>query len=120
MCGREPNFELTVEEKDELSKLSWDEFLTMTRSAINSKSIFRILSIILQTIFSIIIIIITRKRMVFMIENYSLFIILSEHQRRVSSRMKFEHPSQNGERKAEADQGGNSFSGSDDAETSAS
>lgn len=39
MCGREPNFELTVEEKDELSKLSWDEFLTMTRSAINSKSI---------------------------------------------------------------------------------
>lgn len=55
-----------------------------------------------------------------MIENYSLFIILSEHQRRVSSRMKFEHPSQNGERKAEADQGGNSFSGSDDAETSAS
>lgn len=52
MCGREPNFELTVEEKDELSKLSWDEFLTMTRSAINSKSIFRILSIILQTIFS--------------------------------------------------------------------
>lgn len=40
MCGREPNFELTVEEKDELSKLSWDEFLTMTRSAINSKSIF--------------------------------------------------------------------------------
>lgn len=39
MCGREPNFELTVEEKDELSKLSWDDFLTMTRSAINSKSI---------------------------------------------------------------------------------
>ena len=39
MCGREPNFELTHEEKDELSKLSWDEFLTMTRSAINSKSI---------------------------------------------------------------------------------
>lgn len=38
MCGREPNFELTVEEKDELSKLSWDEFLTVTRSAINSKS----------------------------------------------------------------------------------
>ncbi|XP_024975188.1 ethylene-responsive transcription factor-like protein At4g13040 [Cynara cardunculus var. scolymus] len=81
MCGREPNFELTVEEKDELSKLSWDEFLTMTRSAINSK----------------------------------------KHQRRVTSRMKFEHPSQNnGERKAKVDRGGNSFSASDDAETSAS
>uniref|UniRef100_A0A251SZY9 Putative AP2-like ethylene-responsive transcription factor n=1 Tax=Helianthus annuus TaxID=4232 RepID=A0A251SZY9_HELAN len=38
MCGREPNFELTAEEKDELSKLIWDDFLTMTRSAINSKS----------------------------------------------------------------------------------
>lgn len=38
MCGREPNFELTSEEKDELSKLSWDDFLTMTRSAINNKS----------------------------------------------------------------------------------
>ncbi|KAM0039905.1 putative non-reducing end alpha-L-arabinofuranosidase [Helianthus debilis subsp. tardiflorus] len=38
MCGREPNFELMAEEKDELSKLSWDGFLTMTRSAINSKS----------------------------------------------------------------------------------
>ncbi|KAF5776674.1 hypothetical protein HanXRQr2_Chr12g0526891 [Helianthus annuus] len=37
MCGREPNFELTAEEKDELSKLIWDDFLTMTRSAINSK-----------------------------------------------------------------------------------
>ncbi|CAH1417906.1 unnamed protein product [Lactuca virosa] len=82
MCGREPNFELTVEEKDELSKLSWDEFLTVTRSAINSK----------------------------------------KHQRRVSSRMKFEHPSQNkdDDQKAEEDQGGNSFSASDDAETSAS
>ncbi|KAI3526485.1 hypothetical protein L1887_05740 [Cichorium endivia] len=81
MCGREPNFELTVEEKDELSKLSWDEFLTLTRSAINSK----------------------------------------KHQRRVSSRMKFEHPSQNNDdQKADEDQGGNSFSASDDAETSAS
>ncbi|KAM0042603.1 putative transcription factor AP2-EREBP family [Helianthus debilis subsp. tardiflorus] len=38
MCGREPDFELTAKEKDELSKLSWDDFLTMTRSAINSKS----------------------------------------------------------------------------------
>ncbi|KAM0061862.1 putative transcription factor AP2-EREBP family [Helianthus debilis subsp. tardiflorus] len=38
MCGREPDFELTAMEKDELSKLSWDDFLTMTRSAINSKS----------------------------------------------------------------------------------
>ncbi|XP_071720593.1 uncharacterized protein [Rutidosis leptorrhynchoides] len=81
MCGREPNFELTVEDKDKLSKMSWDDFLTMTRTAINSK----------------------------------------KHQRRVSSRMKFEGPSQNnGDLKIEADEGGNSFSGSDDADTSAS
>ncbi|PWA38651.1 AP2-like ethylene-responsive transcription factor [Artemisia annua] len=79
MCGREPNFELTSEEKDELSKLSWDDFLTMTRSAINNK----------------------------------------KHQRRVSSRMKFEHVENNSDQKTEANQGGNSFSGSDDAETSA-
>ncbi|KAJ0785897.1 putative transcription factor AP2-EREBP family [Helianthus annuus] len=38
MCGGEPNFELTTKEKDELSKLSWDDFLTMTWSTINSKS----------------------------------------------------------------------------------
>lgn len=45
----------------------------------------------------------------------------SEHQRRVSSRMKFEHPSKNNDdQKAEEDHGGNSFSASDDAETSAS
>nr|XP_043610698.1 ethylene-responsive transcription factor-like protein At4g13040 [Erigeron canadensis] len=37
LCGREPNYELTVEAKEELSKLSWDDFLTMTRAAINSK-----------------------------------------------------------------------------------
>ncbi|KAJ0513255.1 putative transcription factor AP2-EREBP family [Helianthus annuus] len=37
LYDREPNFELTAEEKDELSKLIWDDFLTMTRSAINSK-----------------------------------------------------------------------------------
>ncbi|GJS87855.1 ethylene-responsive transcription factor-like protein isoform X1 [Tanacetum coccineum] len=79
MCGREPNFELTDEEKDELSKLSWDDFLTMTRSAINNK----------------------------------------KQQRRVSSRMKFEHLAEyNSDMKTEADQGGNSFSGSNDAETS--
>ncbi|KAL8213969.1 hypothetical protein R6Q57_003418 [Mikania cordata] len=74
MCGREPNFELTMEDKDALSKLSWDDFLIMTRSAINSK----------------------------------------KHQRRVSSRMKFEHPSQEKNvSKAEADDGGNSLSGSE-------
>ncbi|XP_022034614.1 ethylene-responsive transcription factor-like protein At4g13040 isoform X2 [Helianthus annuus] len=42
MCGREPNFELTVKEKDELSKLSWDDFLAMTRSAINNKIKFSV------------------------------------------------------------------------------
>ncbi|KAL9259280.1 Ethylene-responsive transcription factor-like protein [Drosera capensis] len=37
MCGREPNFELTDEEKQELRKYKWDEFLAMTRRSITSK-----------------------------------------------------------------------------------
>lgn len=37
MCGREPNFELSEEEKQELAKLSWDEFLARTRHAITNK-----------------------------------------------------------------------------------
>ncbi|KAF2292583.1 hypothetical protein GH714_025773 [Hevea brasiliensis] len=37
MCGREPNFELPQEEKQELGKFKWDEFLAITRSAINNK-----------------------------------------------------------------------------------
>lgn len=37
MCGREPNFELPKEEKEELRRFKWDEFLTMTRRAITCK-----------------------------------------------------------------------------------
>lgn len=37
MCGREPNFELSEEEKQELRQFKWDEFLAVTRSAINTK-----------------------------------------------------------------------------------
>ncbi|XP_020687815.1 ethylene-responsive transcription factor-like protein At4g13040 [Dendrobium catenatum] len=37
LCGREPNFELSEEEKKELSQYKWDEFLAMTRTAITSK-----------------------------------------------------------------------------------
>ncbi|KAA8550599.1 hypothetical protein F0562_002283 [Nyssa sinensis] len=37
MCGREPNFELPEEEKQELRNFKWDEFLAMTRSAITNK-----------------------------------------------------------------------------------
>ncbi|XP_027183346.1 ethylene-responsive transcription factor-like protein At4g13040 [Coffea eugenioides] len=37
MCGREPNFELSEEEKQELRNFKWDEFLAITRSAINHK-----------------------------------------------------------------------------------
>lgn len=40
MCGREPNFELPEEEKRELSKFKWEEFLAMTRQSITSKSKF--------------------------------------------------------------------------------
>ncbi|KOM58337.1 hypothetical protein LR48_Vigan11g137100 [Vigna angularis] len=40
MCGREPNFELQEEEKMELCKLKWEDFLAMTRQAIISKSNF--------------------------------------------------------------------------------
>jgi len=38
MCGREPNFELSEEEKQELSRYKWDEFLALTRNAITNKS----------------------------------------------------------------------------------
>ncbi|XP_051153044.1 ethylene-responsive transcription factor-like protein At4g13040 [Andrographis paniculata] len=41
MCGREPNFELSMEEKEELRKIKWDEFLAITRSAITSKKSHR-------------------------------------------------------------------------------
>ncbi|XP_059296340.1 ethylene-responsive transcription factor-like protein At4g13040 isoform X1 [Lycium ferocissimum] len=37
MCGREPNFELSEEEKQELRQFKWDEFLAFTRSAITNK-----------------------------------------------------------------------------------
>ncbi|KAF3435946.1 hypothetical protein FNV43_RR23038 [Rhamnella rubrinervis] len=37
MCGREPNFELSDKEKEELRKFKWDEFLAMTRHAITNK-----------------------------------------------------------------------------------
>ncbi|OIT37603.1 PREDICTED: ethylene-responsive transcription factor-like protein At4g13040 [Nicotiana attenuata] len=37
MCGREPNFEISEEEKQELRQFKWDEFLAFTRSAITNK-----------------------------------------------------------------------------------
>ncbi|MQL77428.1 hypothetical protein Taro_009846 [Colocasia esculenta] len=37
MCGREPNFELSEEEKQELGQFKWEDFLEMTRNAITSK-----------------------------------------------------------------------------------
>ncbi|XP_039057590.1 ethylene-responsive transcription factor-like protein At4g13040 [Hibiscus syriacus] len=37
MCGREPNFELSEEEKQELRKFKWDEFLAYTRHSITNK-----------------------------------------------------------------------------------
>ncbi|XP_038712875.1 ethylene-responsive transcription factor-like protein At4g13040 [Tripterygium wilfordii] len=37
MCGREPNFELSEEEKQELRNFDWDEFLAYTRRSINNK-----------------------------------------------------------------------------------
>ncbi|RWW65989.1 hypothetical protein BHE74_00026657, partial [Ensete ventricosum] len=45
MCGREPNFELTEEEKQELRQYNWEEFLAMTRSAINNKSKLKLISV---------------------------------------------------------------------------
>ena len=38
VCGREPNFELSEEEKQELQKFKWEDFLAMTRHAITNKS----------------------------------------------------------------------------------
>eukprot|EP01018_Ginkgo_biloba_P035729 Gb_07198 [translate_table: standard] len=37
MCGREPNFELSEEEKQELRRFNWEEFLALTRNAITNK-----------------------------------------------------------------------------------
>ncbi|GFQ02699.1 ethylene-responsive transcription factor-like protein at4g13040 [Phtheirospermum japonicum] len=41
MCGREPNFVLSEEEKRELGKYKWDEFLAITRYAITNKKSHR-------------------------------------------------------------------------------
>ncbi|KAH7576383.1 hypothetical protein ACOSP7_003362 [Xanthoceras sorbifolium] len=41
MCGREPNFELSEEEKQELRKFKWDEFLAYTRRSITNKKFKR-------------------------------------------------------------------------------
>jgi hypothetical protein len=38
MCGREPNFELSEEDKRELQGFQWDEFLELTRKSILNKS----------------------------------------------------------------------------------
>ncbi|KAJ0969171.1 hypothetical protein J5N97_022048 [Dioscorea zingiberensis] len=37
ICGRQPNFELSMEEMQELSKYKWEEYLEMTRSSISNK-----------------------------------------------------------------------------------
>ncbi|KAJ4728452.1 Ethylene-responsive transcription factor-like protein [Melia azedarach] len=37
MCGREPNFELSEEEKQELRQFKWEEFLAFTRRSITHK-----------------------------------------------------------------------------------
>ncbi|KAJ6853410.1 ethylene-responsive transcription factor-like protein isoform X1 [Iris pallida] len=37
MCGREPNFQLSEKEKQELSRYNWEEFLAITRSTITTK-----------------------------------------------------------------------------------
>ncbi|XP_039684248.1 ethylene-responsive transcription factor-like protein At4g13040 isoform X6 [Medicago truncatula] len=44
MCGREPNFDLPEEEKQELRKFKWDDFLAMTRQAITRKKLKRMIS----------------------------------------------------------------------------
>ncbi|KAK3182766.1 hypothetical protein Dsin_030052 [Dipteronia sinensis] len=41
MCGREPNFELSEEEKQELRRFKWDEFLAYTRRSITNKKFKR-------------------------------------------------------------------------------
>ncbi|CAM0905335.1 unnamed protein product [Alopecurus aequalis] len=37
LCGREPNFELSEEEKNELVKYTWEDFLAITRNTITNK-----------------------------------------------------------------------------------
>ncbi|KAI3996790.1 hypothetical protein MKX01_041090 [Papaver californicum] len=41
MCGRAPNFDLPEEEKQELRRYNWTEFLTMTRSTLACKKVKR-------------------------------------------------------------------------------
>jgi hypothetical protein len=38
MRGREPNFELSEEEKKELDTYTWEDFLAITRNTITNKS----------------------------------------------------------------------------------
>ncbi|MBA0769769.1 hypothetical protein Gotri_018468 [Gossypium trilobum] len=45
MCGREPNIELPEEEKQELRKFKWDEFLAYTRRSITNKKYKRRLEV---------------------------------------------------------------------------
>ncbi|XP_044500955.1 ethylene-responsive transcription factor-like protein At4g13040 [Mangifera indica] len=46
MCGREPNFELSEEEKQELRQFKWDEFLAFTRRSITHKKYKRRLGVV--------------------------------------------------------------------------
>ncbi|XP_039030610.1 ethylene-responsive transcription factor-like protein At4g13040 isoform X2 [Hibiscus syriacus] len=45
MCGREPNFELSEEEKQKLRKFKWEEFLAYTRHSITNKKYKRRLGV---------------------------------------------------------------------------
>lgn len=107
MCGREPNFELSEEEKQELKKFKWDEFLAITRSAINNKSnlsflVFVILSFICEILMDL------------------LLIIIPEHKRRIGAGLhkRSDATLQNGD--WDNKQGVNGFSASEDVEPDSS
>lgn len=96
MCGREPNFELSEEEKKELRKLNWEEFLAMIRHAITHKSIcFLLLWFVMLRKFYV----------------YSYFLLfISEHKRVKRPNTSAMLDNSDWER----DQGGNSLSTSDE------
>lgn len=109
MCGREPNFELSEEEKHELAKLKWEEFLAMTRHAITNKSNMFSVHLIWRYIATLF-----RRILCSYISE-----VFSEHKRRVGagSEKKSEPEPENGDWDGEE---ANSLSGSEEVEPDAS
>lgn len=109
MCGREPNFELPEDEKRELSKFNWEEFLAFTRSAINNKSKFLYTCIITTLNMHII----SSYIYIYVYINLSLLYI-TEHRRTGAGSRRKSEPLTVKSGDWESEQGINGLSGSED------